>query len=48
MEPLNITFRFKFFNTELETYGSKSVLNNQTNKLKVITKITFNGQQQQQ
>ena len=40
-EPLNITFGLKFFSTKLE-------INSQTNRLKVITKATFNGHHQQQ
>ena len=47
-EQLNITFLLKFFNTKLETYGSRLALNNQTNRLRVITKATFNSQQRQQ
>ena len=34
---LNIIFRLKFLSTKLKTYGFRSVLNNQTNKLRVIT-----------
>ena len=47
-KSLNITFSLKFLSTKLKTYGFRSVLNIQTNKLKVITKATFNSQQQQQ
>ena len=47
-EPLNITFGLKFFSTKLETYGSRSAFNSQTNRLRVITKATFKGQQQQE
>ena len=36
---LNITFRLKFLSTKLKTYGFMSVLNSQTNKLRVITNL---------
>ena len=47
-EPLNITIGLKFLSTKLEIYGFMSTLNSQTNRLRVITKATFNSQQRQQ
>ena len=47
-ESLNITIGLKFLSTKLEIYGFMSTLNSQTNRLRVITKATFNSQQRQQ
>ena len=47
-EPLNITIGLKFLSTKLEIYGFMSTLISQTNRLRVITKATFNSQQRQQ